>query len=358
MRRVAFGVMVSVAAMVAASPSLSADWNYDTDMRGSYNSWDEPETPLMDFEAGLRYMYSQGGTAVSAAGNPNPKLNIPASSASTSDTTHFGELFLRVNDHVTDTYLHAYGGYSIYLDASYSNNLAASGQTNVGRMAYAVTDFGYMPLKLGSDETGVALGGFVGYQYINDAPTVGGGEFNPIKDASGISWTSGDADYFTVVDHADHNLNVNALRLGVAAKAKAGQFDLSAELAAIPYASITGVLGSHTFNRIDNGSYWTHKATESKFEGAAWGGALDASVGYNITENFAVRLGGRATYLRGQGNLVYGLADVTKPYDSADADPDIDVGPTTGGTYYITPERIDALSLWRYGLLAEIAVKF
>lgn len=358
MRHVGLGILVSAAAMMSASAAFSADLDYPADMRGSYNSWDEPMDPMMEFEVGLRYMYSRGATSISAAGNANPKLNIPPSGASTTDTTQFAETFLRLTDLSTDTYLNAYGGYSIVLDANYSTDLVANGQTNIGRVAYAVADFGYMPLKLGTDETGVTFGGFVGYQYLNDSPTIGGGNFNPIMSDSDISWTSGDSDYFVVVDNADHNLNVNALRLGVAAKAKAGDFDLSAELAAIPYASITGVMGSHSFNRVDNGSYWTHKATESKFEGSAWGAAIDAMLGYNITENFVVRVGGRATYLKGQGNLTYGLADVSKPYDSTDVDPDIDVGPTTGGTYYLTPERLDALSLWRYGLLAEIAVKF
>lgn len=357
MRRLGFGLMVSVAALGCASQALAADLDYP-EMRGSYNSWDQSMEPEMEFRAGLRYMYSVGATSVTAAGNSNPKLNLPASSATTNDTTHFAEAYLRLDDLVTDTYLSAHGGYSMLLDASYSNSLAANGQTSIGNIAYAVADFGYMPIKLGADDAGVTFGGFAGYQYINDAPTVGGGEFNPIQSDSDLGWTSGDADYFSPVDHADHNLNVNALRIGVAAKAKAGDFDFSAEVAAIPYASITGVMGSHTFNRVDNGSYWTHKATESKFEGSAWGGAVDAMMGYNITENFAVRVGGRATYLQGQGNLVYGLADVTKPYDSTDADPDIDVGPSTGGTYYITPERLEALSLWRYGILAEIAVKF
>ena len=354
MRRFTFGLFVSVAALAVASPAISADLDFPDDIRGTYNDWDAPQDPLMGFDAGLRYMYSMGGTSLNTSGNAT--LGVPASSGSTSDTTQFAEAFLRLNDHVTDTYLHAYGGYSMFLDTSYDNS-GTPGSTTLGKIAYAVADFGYLPFKLGSDETGAAFGGFLGYQYINDAPTIGGANYSPITDNSSISWTTGTSSYFVPVAHADHTLNINALRIGTAAKAKFGAFDLTAEVAAIPYASITGVLGGHTFNPIDRGGHVTYKATESKFEGNAFGAAADAMIGYNITDNMAVRFGGRATYLRGQGNLVYGLADVTKPVDT-DSDGTYDIAPTTGGTYYLTPERIDALSLWRYGLLAELKVSF
>ncbi|MGJ8528374.1 hypothetical protein [Maritalea sp.] len=356
MRRFGFGVVVSVVALVSASPALAADLDYPTEMRGSYNDWDAPADPLMEFEAGLRYHYSRGGSSISTQGITSSGLTVPATSGSTSDTTQFGEVFLRLNDLATDTYLHAYGGYSIHLDANYDNGVT-SGNTTLGRMAYAVADFGYLPVKLGSDDMGAAFGGFVGYQYLNDAPTIGGADFSPIKDNSSISWTTGTKSYFLPVDHADHSLNINALRLGVSTKATAGKFDLTAEFAAIPYASVTGVLGGHSFGAIKRGAYTTYKATESKFNGSAWGAAADVMVGYNVTDNVAFRVGGRATYLRGQGNLVYGLADVTEPVDT-NSDGTYDIGPSTGGTYYLTPERIDALSLWRYGLLAELKVQF
>jgi hypothetical protein len=356
MRHVGLGILVSVAAMVSASTALAADLDYPADMRGSYNSWDEPTDPLMEFEAGLRYHYSRGGSSISTSGLNNSGIIVPATNGSTNDTTQFGEVFLRLNDLATDTYLNVYGGYSVHLDANYDNGLT-SGQTTLGNMAYAVADFGYMPVKLGNDDVGATFGGFVGYQYLNDAPTIGGAEYRPIKDNSSLSWTTGTSSFFVPVEHADHTLNINALRLGLSTKAVAGSFDVTAEVAAIPYASLSGILGGHSFAPITSGGYTTYKATESKFEGSGWGGAADVMVGYNVTDNVAVRVGGRATYLRGQGNLVYGLADVTAPVDS-NSDGTYDIGPSTGGTYYLTPERIDAFSLWRYGVLAELKVQF
>ncbi len=358
MRRFGFGVVVSVVALVSASAALGADLDYPTEMRGSYNDWDAPADPLIEFSAGLRYMYSMGGTNVNTSGYNSSKYSVAAANSTTSDTTHYVEGFLRLDDLATDTFLSAFGGYSIHMDTGYSNQLNANGQTTLGRAAYAVVDFGYLPVQLGSDDTGLKLGGIIGYQYINDAPTIGGSNYNPISGTADIGWSTGSSGYSVPVNHADHSLNINALRLGVAGKAKLGPFDIIADVAAIPYASVTGVLGAHSFSPVNNGSYTTYKATESKLNGSAWGASTDIMLGYNVTDNMAIRFGGRATYLRGKGDLTYGLADVSHPEDSDPLSPGYEIGPSSGGTYYLTPERIDSLSLWRYGLLAEISVKF
>ena len=68
MRHLGLGLLVSVAAMGSASVALAAEYIPPPEMRGTYNSWDEPTEPLMDFEAGVRYWYSVGAQDVGLFG--------------------------------------------------------------------------------------------------------------------------------------------------------------------------------------------------------------------------------------------------------------------------------------------------
>jgi hypothetical protein len=287
MRRVAFGLMVSVSAIVAANPSLSADLTYPTDMRGSYNSWDEPDTPLMDFEAGLRYGYSLGRVRINdvpSAGNVHAY----------DDASHNLELFLRLNDGYTNTYLKAMGSYSVLLDASYSG-AGGSGTSNLGEIASFATDFGYALLASDNDKFSSSLSGFVGYQYLHEGHDL---------DNNAALTTSG--------------INLNALRLGVNAEAKVNAVNLEANVAALPYVMIGGATGVEGI------------ATPVSLNGSGWGASADVFARMKVHDSVSAGVGARATYISGRGTYNDG---------------------TTSG-------NISSMTLWRYGILAELKAHF
>ncbi|MCF4098030.1 hypothetical protein [Maritalea mediterranea] len=350
-------ILTTLIGISAGQVASAAD--FPTDLRGGYTEqgwaeWDD--NPLVGIRAGMRYSYSLGGGSVTTEGVTIGPTSIPGGTSEFSDVVHSGELYLRIDDYSTNTYLKAVGGYSMALSADYSNSYT-SGTTDAGKVAHFKVDLGYMPIELGDDENGLKIGGFAGYQYMHEGQQLGAANFNPINSNADLSWVTDTENYFVPIDYAQHSLNVNAMRLGVNSEAKLGPFDIEAEFTAIPYAQISGVLGFHGFNAIDQGAYTTYKSTASQFDGSGWGGETELMLGYNINENFAIRAGGRASYLQASGDLVYGLADVTDPVDS-DTDGIYETGPATGGTYYLVPEKIDALSMWRYGILAELTYSF
>lgn len=347
-------IFTALIGLSAGQAALAAD--FPTDLRGGYAAQDWDDNPLVGFRAGIRYVYSKGGGSVTTGGTVIKGTSLAGDTSDFSDSAHSGELYLRIDDYSTNTYLKAVGGYSMALDADYSNTYG-SGSTQAGKISSFKADFGYMPIEMGDDEGGLKLGGFVGYQYLQEAQQLGAANFTPIKTGSEISWTPGASNYFVPVDYAKHGLNINALRLGVTGEAKLGPFDVEAEIAAIPYAQISGVLGYHGFDKIVNGNLTTYKATASKFDGSGWGGEAELTLGYKINDNFSIRAGGRASYIEAKGDLAYGLADVTQPSDS-NGDGRLDAAPVSGGTYNLVPEQIDALSMWRYGILAELSYSF
>jgi len=345
MRHLGFGITVSFAVLACASSAFAADLDYPEDMRGSYNSWDESEPPMMDFEAGVRYWYSMGSQEVGLFG-----YDFTAN-----DTAHIAEAYLRLNDRATDTYLKAYGGYSGLISGNYSNTAApSSGAIIDGRVAYAVADFGYQPFAWEEGGNRANFGGIVGYQYWNDAPDMGRGNFAMIDAASDISWDPGTGEASYGEDSTINSVNINALRLGVAGDVDFGAINLSAELAAIPYAMISGTSPAALFPTTDFGPTRSVQSGPTSFKGSGYGAASEVMVGTSF-ENWNFRVGGRAWYLRGRGEASYEVATITDGVDT-DADLIYDQDGTVSLQNYVSD--IDAFSMWRYGILAEISVDF
>ncbi|GLQ18076.1 hypothetical protein [Maritalea porphyrae] len=344
MRRLGFGLMVSVAALGCASQALAADLDYP-EMRGSYNSWDESMSPDMEFEAGVRYWYSMGSQDVGLFGY----------SFNASDTSHIAEGYLRLNDLATNSYLKAYGGYSALISGDYTNTATpSSGAIIDGRVAYAVVDFGYQPLVWEEGETRTGFGGIVGYQYWNDSPDMGRANYAAIDSASDVSWSSTTGEAVYGGDSSENDISINALRLGVSGDADFGAFSISGEVAAIPYAMISGTTAATLFPTVDAGSYVSVQSGPTTFEGVGYGAAGELMVGTKM-DNWNFRVGGRAWYLNGRGEARYEVATIT---DATDTDTD-SVYETDGSvTLQDYVSDIDAFSMWRYGILAEISVDF
>src|SRR5690606_18797172 len=94
------------------------------------------------------------------------------------------------------------------------------------------------------DNNGSGGGVLVGYHYLNDSllgranyTTLNTGDVVPTDAGTGQTTVPG----FSVASA----VNVHALRLGAQGKAKLGDwFDISAEVAAIPYANVSGTVGA------------------------------------------------------------------------------------------------------------------
>lgn len=291
----------SVLALFAAVPAMAAD--YPDFFRPSYETgWVDPNAPdPLDFEIGIRHWYSRG----------EQKFSLTNGDYSAEDTTQSLELHLRIDDYSTNAYVKANAGYSAVIDGTYSD-LDASGQEMMsGKVAYGGLDLGYLAM---SNEAG-GVGVFAGYQYWNDSPDMGRYNFNT----------------GTGVDSKANDLGIHALRLGVSAKADITDwFDVSAEVAAVPYAYADGIFGAHDTSNLGLGA----KTGETEINGWMYGAMGEVMVGIKPTENVALRLGGRAWYLEGTPEATWSSA----------------------GAGYIT--EFDKISVFRYGLLSELTYKF
>lgn len=344
MRHLSLGLLVSVAVMGSASVALAAEYIPPPEMRGTYNSWDEPTEPLMDFEAGVRYWYSVGSQS-GAAGS---------STFSTSDQTHTGELYLRLNDRATNTYLKAYGGYSGLLSGNYASSDAAIGGTfDQGRVAYFTTDFGYNVLSNDTSKMSSNLGIFAGYQYLNERASFEA-DFLNISGTSDVDWDRTNGDPIFTREEATQELHVNALRLGVAGDVDIDGFTLSGEVAAIPYAMVRGTLATPIFSTVNTATNTQVQAGSAAFTGSGYGAAAQLMIGKTI-DNWNFRIGGRANYVRASGTATYNVADIDHATDA-----DVNGTYETDGTVALvnTSSPVDAFSMWRYGILAEISVDF
>ncbi len=277
-------------AVLCSAPAFAADYleGMPGGFRDGYKAdWDMSDAgdPL-DFEFGTRYWYSMGRF----------NMNSASDSFSTNDTGHVLELYGRIDDNSTATYLKGIAGYSVALNSDY-NTSGATGSSEGGQVYYAGADFGY--LGLGNENFG--FGGFVGYQFQNDSPFTGRHLGNTT------------------------NINYNMLRLGLAARANLGdQVDLTAEAAIIPYARVDGQLAMDpTVGASSGGS----------LEGTLYGAAGEVMLGFHPTDNMTIRGGGRAWYLTGPANVAY--------------------TPSGGGA-----ETPSSFSLFRFGALAELTYAF
>lgn len=271
MSRVATRLIVSLFASAALGPALAADWpmGNEPSFRPAYPVDTYPMDDSLDFEAGLRYFYGMGGQ----------RSTITPFEYSADDSSQFLEAHIKIEDHSTDTYVQANVGYAAAIDGSYrtptSNGLR---KTSLGTIAYGGADFGYLPVKTDS----FALGGFIGYQYLNESMFTGR---SPFMTSSG----GGNSD--------PNLLEVHGLRLGATARADLNDmFDIRIDAAAIPYASLSGTNGAFDLRAADPTAI---QGNAPQISGHLYGGAVEAMVGFKPQDNFAIRAGLRGYYLTG-----------------------------------------------------------
>lgn len=363
MKRSLHGAVASLAVLVAV-PALAADY---PPLRPAYpDSWESSEDNPLRFEVGLRYWYSRGGQ--------DAEFSVPGfgdTILSVRDTAHIGELYARIDDLETQTYLKAYGGLGFYgtgeyhLEQPFSPTVDSS-LGGAGRVGYGIADFGWLPF--GSTDNGFAVGGVVGYQYWNDSPDIGRGNFAVVDGPEDISWTPGSATYSIGGDSEVDNLDIHALRLGVTAQVDINDmFDIRAEAVAIPYAWVTGTLGPHEVPDIAYPGGTAYKASATSLSGTGYGASGELMVGIHPTENLTLRVGGRAWYVGGTLDATYTQASISDPIDNG-TDPDgdgplptapdgnYDVGPSLALQDYIFTSQF--AQVFRYGALFELTGRF
>lgn len=284
----------ALAALLTA-PAVAADYNDDYGMRPAYpDTWEEENS--ISIELGLRYWYSRG----------QHNMTVVGDSYSSQDTSHIGETHFRIEDSLTRTYLEGNLGLSGVTNGTY--NTPGSGgletQMSGGRIYYTGLDFGYTPF--GSE--GTSFGGFAGYQYWNDSPDMGRINYG--------------------VNSEVNNIEYHMLKLGVSGKAQlTDQIDITAELAAVPFAALRGTYGAFD-------SPIAPQESPGRISGWLYGATGEVMLGYHPTDNLVIRGGARAWYLTGPAKMDWqagggGLVSNTATYSTA-----------------------------RYGLLAEISMKF
>lgn len=283
MSRVLTGLAVAVLASAATAPALAADWatGYDPTFRPAYPVDMAPMDDSLDFEAGIRYFYGMGGQQTNIASNGD-RYHVD-------DRSHFLEVHGLIEDHSTDTYVQGNLGFAAAIDSELQHPRYGAVNLSGGNVAYGGADFGYLPLKTDN----FSLGGFVGYQYLNESPEMG--RIPYLLEGGGG-------------DSSSNQLEVHGLRLGVTARADVNDtIDFRVDAAAIPYASLSGTYGSYDAGSVFPG---TIQGSAGQISGHLYGGAMEAMVGFKPTENFAIRAGVRGYYLTGPTEI---RAEVVDP---------------------------------------------
>jgi len=322
MKRSLLGTAAALTLCVAV-PSLAADY-VDPILRPAYVAgWENPDDSIR-FEFGTAYWLSWGGQNAGFSSAFGPVT------LSVEDQTHIGELHGKIEDLSTQTYVAARGGLGLHTTGTYDISPASAGaigrNSNIG---YAGADFGWLPL--GTMDNGFAAGGLIGYHYWKDAPDIGTGQYATAFDGAFNPTATG---------QARDDFDIHALRLGVKAQAEFDQFDIQAEVAAVPYAHVTGTLGGSSPGGFNFGGVIVNERAPTTLRGSGYGVMAEAMAGFQPTENLTLRLGGRAWYLEGNLDAVFsGTAAGLGPLAEA----------TLPSTY---------ASLFRYGLRAELTGKF
>lgn len=333
---------VSTLALALAAPALAADYSLYPELRPAYpDQWTLPEDDPLRFEAGLRYWYSWG----------EQDFDVGDISQSTNDNTHSGEAFFRIDDVSTQSYVKGVAGYGFLMEGDYSTS-NGSGSIANGQLGYVGADFGYTPF--GNENANV--GGLIGYLYWNDSPNSGRNNYTTATSAGDISWDADTGAYSLPGASEPNNIDVHALRLGITGRTEINDmFDVTAEVAAVPYAHISGTLGN-TGNPAQPVPSNTFLASPVNVEGMGYGAMGEVMVGVKPTENMTLRFGGRAWYLRGQTEATWSEVTVTPPQD-LNSDGTYETAPQLSGQSYISTQD-NPFSLFRYGLLAELSVRF
>ncbi|RUT30940.1 hypothetical protein EMQ25_08655 [Arsenicitalea aurantiaca] len=278
--RCATQICLALSGILIAAPAVGADWG--TPLRGAYGEewYAEAHPKAIGFEIGMRYWYSQGALETRIDGNLTSGY----------DTAHIGEAHFRINDYTTDYYLKGMIGYSGSKTTEYTSPVGTE-TTEIGSVLYAGADLGFGMIAPG-------FGGFVGYQYWNESPRLGGTDIG--------------------------GLDFNLLRLGISGRTEiTDMVDLTAEAALIPYAGLRGTYGAYDSDTLEYLGL-------SDVEGWLYGAAGEVMLGVHATDWMTMRFGGRAWYL---------------------------TGPTTV-TFEGEGRESDHFSALRYGLLAELTYRF
>lgn len=344
---------VALLALCAAAPALGADYAAMGDIRPAYpQDWGSDEDTLQ-FEAGVRYWYSIG----------KQTHEIGAFSETMNTKTSSGEIFARVNDRATRSYVEATGGYGIMHEGDYSTNGGPSLDLPAARLGYLGADFGWLPL--GSD---AASFGFVtGYQYTNDSPDTGRVNFTTATTSSDINYSEDTGIWSVPQDSEINDFNIHALKLGVAGRIDGGGFDITGEATATPYAWVSGTYGGFGVEETTNGVQTFMPGSATSISGFGYGASGKLMVGFHPTDNFVIRVGARASYLQGAYDATFDGATITDPapqpfVEDPDnpgvflpPDPAYSAPTLTRQTYIVDN---NPFSMFRYGGLVEVSGSF
>ena len=304
-------ISVAVAAASLAAPVFAADWQESGIREGYPTDWQMPGD-VLNFEIGVRYWYAVGTQEITAFGTEH----------SVSDQSHIIEGVLRIEDDATSTYVKALGGYAGLISGSYTTPAATDADIQGGVIGYGQADFGWMPLG----DADFRFGGLLGYQYWNDSPSMGRASFTTA--------TGGDSE--------ENSFATQSLRFGVTSKVALGDmFDLTAELASVPFGWVNGTFGAHDVANIMVGPLVFQKSSATTVNGRLWGGQAELMFGIHPTEKLTVRVGGRAWYLTGPVEATFSMAEVGNPSNQQSF-----VG------------ELENFTLMRYGAVAEIGYRF
>ena len=324
MTRLAISVAVAASTLLLAAPSLAADYfGSDAPLRTGFANEDgsDLDNPLT-FELELRYWYSWGAQ----------NFNLGSAALKDNDNAQTVEGQFRIDDASTNYYAKGLAGMSFDINGTQTGGpLGQPSTVTDGRIAYAGGDVGFSWL---GNNPHAKFGPFAGYMYWNDSPNLGRSNYYPTP-------TSGNSQ--------EDDVEVNALRLGLSGKVDLGEnFDLTGEVAAVPYAKISGTLGALGFAPTVTGANTAvEPASAVGMDGWGYGAMAEAMVGFHPTDHMVLRFGGRAWYLQGK-------ADETFTENVLD---------TSGATPTVTRTQdvistANPWSLFRYGLLAEMSYSF
>lgn len=359
-----FRSTTSVLALLAAMsvPAFAADYGQDfgglggdSGFRNGYptepGEWaglGDKDDPVK-FEFGARYWYSMGSQTFSDA----------AGGFTSDDTSHILEGHLRIEDHSTNTFAKAIGGYAVKMSGTYADPYAL-GSVVDGRIGYAGADIGWNPW---GDNSGSGFGGLLGYMYWNNSPNTDRFSYTSAESATDIGYDPNTGHTSIPMTSSDNNVDIHMLRLGVQGKYDAGMFDITGEVAAVPFAKVNGIIGSdQTATILDHSVYLpgnvaSVKASPTALDGWGYGAMTEAFVGFHPTDNLVIRLGGRAWYVQGTADVTYSQAHIGNPSDSdAVNPPNFDTGPSFSKQAFI--EKSNPFKMLRYGLLAELTYAF
>jgi len=380
MSRLAPSLVILVVASFGA-PAFAADpsegWDSGADIRGGYQTYEPKDwttageaDDTLHIETGLRYWYSMGSQS----------FGIGSSEGTTEDTAHNGELYLRIEDDATSTYIKGIAGYSAAITGEYTTLSDTSGDIVDGQVAYAGADFGWNAF---SDKQGSGVGGFIGYQFWNDSPRSERDNYAVVTSAADVPYDQDTGEWSFGMDGVERNIDMQMLRLGFSGKVKvANTFDISAEVAAVPYTMISGQLGgtgtdlpSMPFpgcNVIPPGTCGLPldvRTSPRTIDGHGYGAMGELMVGMTPVENLTFRIGGRAWYLEGTYDATYTRASITAPQQQAPVDDPnsndpadtIPPDPLYSAPQVTTDDYITTNNPWsvfRYGVVAELTYSF